>query len=71
VLPTALVVTVKVRVVEPAETVIDAGTVAKLDPLERVTTKPPDGAFAERVTVQMEVAPPSTDDVLYETFVGI
>jgi hypothetical protein len=42
--PTAVVETVKVPVLEPAATVTDAGTVAAAFPLARVTVVPPVGA---------------------------
>ena len=45
----------------PAATVTDDGTVAAaVFPLESVTTFPPVGAFALRVTVPVELVPPVT-----------
>ena len=58
---TAVVVTVKVALVAPASTVTLAGTVATaVLLLERVTTAPPLGAAALRVTVPVEGLPPKT-----------
>jgi hypothetical protein len=55
------VVTTKVFVFVPEATVTVGGTVATpVLPLESVTIFPPDGAFALRVTVPVEVAPPMT-----------
>src|SRR5262249_29953534 len=57
----APVLTVKVVLVAPASTVTLAGTVARLVLLlERVTTAPPAGAGALRVTVPCEEFPPTT-----------
>ena len=58
---TVLLVAVALALVAPAGTVKLAGTVATdVLLLERVTTAPPDGAGAVRVTVACEVAPPVT-----------
>jgi hypothetical protein len=58
---TALVEAVKVAVVFPEVTVTDAGTVAAAVLEEvRVTTSPLGPAFPLRVTVPVEVAPPTT-----------
>jgi hypothetical protein len=58
---TELVDTVKFALVAPAATVTLAGTVANaVLPLERVTTAPPAGAGALRVTVPVEVFPAAT-----------
>src|SRR5215475_1656676 len=58
---TALLVTVKLAVVAPAATVTDAGTVAAFTLLlVRVTTAPPAGAAAPRVTAAVLLAPPVT-----------
>lgn len=58
---TAVVVTVKVAVVEPAATVTLDGTVAVALLDASVTTKPPAGAAADSVTVPVLEAPPATD----------
>ena len=58
---TLWVFTVKVAVVFPAETETLDGTVATdVLLLERVTTAPPEGAAAVRVTVPVELFPPLT-----------
>jgi hypothetical protein len=57
---TALVVTVKVRLVAPAATVTLAGTLATGESSERATTVPPDGAAALSLTVPVEELPPTT-----------
>jgi hypothetical protein len=54
------VATVKLAVVCPAATVTLAGTVAAALLLDSVTTVPPLGATAVRVTVPVELAPPVT-----------
>ena len=59
-LATPPVVMVKVADVLPAGTVTLAGSVAAGLPLERLTTAPPVGAWAFRVTVPAELAPPTT-----------
>ena len=56
---TALVVTVKVRLVAPAATVTLAGTLAAAESSDRDTTVPPDGAAALIVTVAVEELPPT------------
>ncbi len=57
---TPAVLTVNVPVVEPAGTVTEAGGIAA-EPLEvRGTTRPPLGAGDVRVSVPVEVAPPTT-----------
>jgi len=58
-LATADVVTLKVAVVAFAATVTLAGTCAAALLLERVTTAPPEGAGAVRVTVPVEELPPT------------
>ena len=69
---TVLVLTVKVAVVEPADTVVLKGTVATpVLLLVSVTTVPPDGAGPFRVTVPVEVPPPFTDVGFSETDVRV
>ncbi len=59
--PTALVVTVNVALVLPADTVTLAGTVtAEVLLLDRDTATPPAGAALLSVTVPWEVLPPTT-----------
>jgi hypothetical protein len=58
---TVVVVTGKVALVAPADTVTLAGTVATaMLLLESVTAAPPEGAAALRVTVPVEALPPTT-----------
>ncbi len=57
---TALVVIVKVPVVAPAAMVTEAGTVALVELLDRVTTRPPVGAAEPMVAVPVLEAPPAT-----------
>jgi hypothetical protein len=60
VVDTDVVVTVKFAVVAPAATVTLDGTVAAAESSERVTTAPPLGAAALKVTVPVEELPPPT-----------
>ena len=55
------VVTVNVAAVLPAATVMLAGTVAAVLLLARVTTNPPVGAAAVKVTVPFDVLPPMSE----------
>ena len=57
---TEVVVTVKLALVAPASTVTLAGTVAAVELSENVTTAPPVGAAALKVTVPVEEFPPTT-----------
>jgi hypothetical protein len=57
-------VAVKAAVVEPAATVTEAGTVTALLLLARLTAKPPVGAAAFRVTVQLSVPDPVNDPLV-------
>ncbi len=57
-------VAVKVAVVEPAATFAVAGTVTALLLLARLTAKPPVGAAAFRVTVQLSVPDPVNDPLV-------
>jgi hypothetical protein len=64
---TVLVVIVNVPVVAFAATVTDAGTEADAVLLDSVTTAPPAGAAAARVTVPVLTVPPVTRVGLTET----
>ena len=57
---TEVVVTVKLALVAPASTVTLAGTFAAVELSESVTTAPPAGAAALKVTVPVEELPPTT-----------
>ncbi len=57
----ATVVTVNVALIAPNGTVTELGTVADGELLVRLTTFPPSGASKDRVTVPVEVEPPTTD----------
>ena len=57
---TEVVVTVKLALVAPASTVTLAGTFAAVELSESVTTAPPAGAAALKVTVPVEEFPPTT-----------
>src|SRR5881296_903265 len=57
---TELVVTVKVALMAPAGTMILTGTVAAVELHESETDPPPVGAGALKVTVPVDVAPPTT-----------
>lgn len=60
-LDTAVVETVNVAVVDPAATVTDAGTVALVELELSETVSPPVGAVPFRVTVPVELVPPTTE----------
>jgi hypothetical protein len=57
---TDVVATVKLAVVAPAATVTLAGTVADAWLLDSVTAAPPEGATPLKVTVPVELLPPTT-----------
>lgn len=59
--PTNVVETLNVAVVAPWATVTLAGTVAATLSLVRFTTKPPEGAMLEMVTVPVDDVPPLTE----------
>jgi len=63
--PTARVEIVNIAVVDPLGTVTLGGTVTA-SPLDNVTTAPPAGAAAVRVTVPVTWFPPTTLDELSE-----
>ncbi len=67
VIVTALVVMVKFALSAPAATVTLEGVAAAGSLLESVTTAPPDGAAAVKVTVPVEEFPPATLVGLMET----
>ena len=70
--PTGLVVTVKVAVVAPAATVTDAGTwAAAVFELVRATVAPPVGAAPSKITVPVDVPPPSTEVGFTDTPVSV
>jgi hypothetical protein len=52
---------------DPAGIVTEPGTVIKVLLSAKLTTDPPAGAPAVRFTVQMELAPPTTDAGLQTT----
>jgi len=58
---TGVVEIVKVAVVAPEATVTEAGTVAEALLLERLATKPPEGAGLDSVTVPVLEEPPTTE----------
>ena len=57
----------KVQEEEPAGIVTEAGAVTAVLLSAKLTTAPPAGAPAVRFTVQMELAPPTTDAGLQTT----
>ena len=57
---TVPVATLNVALVAPAATLTLAGTVAAVELLESVTSAPPLGAAALRLTVPVEAVPPTT-----------
>ena len=57
---TEVVVIVKLALVAPAATVTLSGTVVAAELSESVTTAPPEGAAALKVTVPVEELPPTT-----------
>ena len=57
---TVLVDIVNVAVEAPAATVTDPGTIAAVELEDKLTVVPPDGAGELRVTVPVEVEPPTT-----------
>jgi hypothetical protein len=61
VVPTALVATVNVPVVDPAPIVTLAGTTAAALLLDSATAAPPAGAGSVNVTVPVEALPPMTE----------
>lgn len=63
-------VAVKLAELAPAATVTLAGTVTFAFPLVRVTTAPPDGAFALSVTVHVEVPGAVTEEGVQESVLG-
>jgi len=66
------VVTVKLALVFPEDTVTLAGTVAAaVLLLDRVTTAPPDGAGPVNVTVPVDGVPPTTEVGLRVTEVSV
>ena len=64
---TAVVVTVNVAVVLPAETIAVAATTAAALLLDKATAMPPLGAALVKVTVPVEGVPPATLAGLKET----
>lgn len=61
-MPTAATVAVNAALVEPADTVTDAGTVTAELLLVIETTVPPDGAAADNATLQPILAEPVMED---------
>jgi len=59
-LVTAVVVTVNVRLVDPAGTVTLAGSLTDVELSDRAITAPPDGAAALSVTLPVDELPPTT-----------
>jgi hypothetical protein len=68
---TAAVVMVKVAVLAPAATITVLGTVTDAEPLDRLITVPPAGATPVRVTVPVELVPPTTLFEASVTFDGL
>jgi hypothetical protein len=58
---TPLVVIVKVVLVDPADIVTLGGTCAAVSLLCKVTTAPPAGAAPFKVTIPVELLPPTTE----------
>jgi hypothetical protein len=62
--------TENLTVLVPAGTVTEEGTVTAVELLERLTTWPPVGAHALRVTPQLPTAPPVYDGLLQPSLLG-
>lgn len=64
---TAVVVTVNFADVLPARTITDAGSVADVELLDRLTEIPPAGAAVPSVTVPVDVFPPTKEEGLKDS----